>query len=171
MMILQVLAVVATFISGVVAGAAHEQARFEQQKAKDAAVIAARAVENAAITEQIAENSIVQQAETAEATKTIIKEVKVYVPRDTPCRIPDGYVRLLDRSAAGDLHVSAATSRADAATAGTEDARAGNDGDSELQLTDAASVTALNYGICRQNAEQLAALQGWIKAMQETAAK
>ena len=82
---------------------------------------------------------------------TIIKEVPVYVPAqaDAACTVNRGFVRLHDAAAAGELPTST----------GDSDAAA-----SSLALSTVATTVAANYQTCHENAEQLRALQGWVRA-------
>ena len=83
---------------------------------------------------------------------TIIKEVPVYVPvqADAACTINRGFVRLHDAAAAGELPEPARD--ADAASAG-------------IALSAVAGTVAANYQTCQENAEQLRALQAWVREM------
>ncbi len=83
---------------------------------------------------------------------TIIKEVPVYVPvqADAACTINRGFVRLHDAAVAGELPEPARD--ADAAAAG-------------IALSAVAGTVAANYQTCHENAEQLRALQAWIREM------
>jgi hypothetical protein len=86
---------------------------------------------------------------------TIIKEVPVYVPvqADAACTINRGFVRLHDAAAAGELPEPARD--ADAAAAG-------------IALSAVAGTVAANYQTCHENAEQLRALQTWVREMAST---
>lgn len=81
--------------------------------------------------------------------KTIVKEIPVYVTKDddSRCAIPVGFVRIHDAAANGDA----------------PSARDANAAPSGVELSTVASTVADNYGICRQNAEQLKALQEWVR--------
>ena len=83
---------------------------------------------------------------------TIIKEVPVYVPvqADAACTINRGFVRLHDAAAAGKLPEPARD--ADAAATG-------------IALSAVAGTVAANYQTCHENAEQLRALQTWVREM------
>ena len=87
-----------------------------------------------------------------EKGETIIKEVPVYVPvqADAACTINRGFVRLHDAAAAGELPEPARDP--DAAAAG-------------LALSAVAGTVAANYQTCHENAEQLRALQTWVREM------
>jgi hypothetical protein len=128
----------------------------------------AEAERDGMLSQQAAVTAIVDKAAGGNAaiqirTETILKEVPVYVPRDTPCRVPDGYVRLLDATAKGDVPVSGTAAKPDDSTSSTA-----NQQSSTVTLTDSAALVVGNYGICHQNAEQLRALQAWVMAVQES---
>jgi uncharacterized coiled-coil protein SlyX len=80
---------------------------------------------------------------------TIVKEIPVYVTKDSDakCTIPTGFVRLHDRAANGDP----------GATGSAHDAPSGVD------LSTVAQTVTGNYLTCRKTAEQLTALQEWVR--------
>lgn len=82
---------------------------------------------------------------------TIVKEIPVYVSKaaDAACVVPAGFVRVHDASAAN-VPVSGGP-------LGTDD------GPSGIALSTVAGTVADNYTICRANAEQLKALQKWVR--------
>ena len=84
---------------------------------------------------------------------TIIKEIPVYVPvqADAACSIKRGFVRLHDAAVADELPEPARD--ADAAAAG-------------IALSAVAGTVAANYQTCHENAEQLRALQAWVREME-----
>lgn len=85
-----------------------------------------------------------------EKGQTIIKEVPVYVPSDS-CDLPGGFRVLHDAAASGELPEPARV--ADALPVGA---------------ADAAGTITTNYAACHENAEQLIALQNWIRSFQLT---
>ena len=72
------------------------------------------------------------------------------VQADAACTINRGFVRLHDAAAAGELPKPAGD--ADAPAAG-------------LALSAVAGTVAGNYQSCHENAEQLRALQAWVREM------
>ena len=86
----------------------------------------------------------------------VVKE-KEYVYRDkivtvpSKCELSDGWVRLHDASARG-------------SDAGTTDFS--NEAPSGIRDTEALGTVVENYSICHQNAEQLKALQEWVRSAQ-----
>ena len=86
----------------------------------------------------------------------VVKE-KEYVYRDkivtvpSKCELSDGWVRLHDASARGD-------------DAGTTDFT--DETPSGIRDTQALGTVIENYSICHQNAEQLKALQNWVRQAQ-----
>lgn len=79
------------------------------------------------------------------AGETIIKEVPVYVPSDTP-DLPGGFRVHHDAAAIGELPDPARVADAPAVPA-----------------QDVAATLAENYLVCRATAEQLTALQEWVR--------
>jgi hypothetical protein len=80
----------------------------------------------------------------------IIQEIPVYVPTDT-CNLPAGFRLLHDAAARGEPPQAAGT--ADAAP---------------VAAPDLARTLVDNYTACRQNAEQLSALQSWAEGVSST---
>ena len=137
---------------GWVKGAGHVQGKWDaavQQETLQAATTRQRQAEATVkvVTEYVDRVRVVR-----EKGDTIIKEVPVYVPvqADAACTINRGFVRLHDAAAAGELPEPARD--ADAAPAG-------------LALSAVAGTVATNYQTCHENAEQLRALQAWLREM------
>ncbi|MCC6591841.1 MAG: hypothetical protein IT479_01075 [Xanthomonadales bacterium] len=160
-----VLLAAALFGFGWIKGAGHVQAQWD-------AAVHKQALHTAAVRERQAQATAVRE-EQAQATvkvvtqyvdrirvvrekgDTIIKEVPVYVPvqADAACTINRGFVRLHDAAAAGALPEPARDT--DAAAAG-------------IALSAVAGTVATNYQTCHETAEQLSALQAWIREMAST---
>ena len=135
---------------GWIKGASHVQEQWDaamQQQALQAVAIRERRAQATVkvITEYVDRVRVV-----LEKGDTIIKEVPVYVPvqADAACTINSGFVRLHDAAAAGELPEPARD--ADAAATG-------------IALSAVAGTVAANYQTCHENAEQLRALQEWIR--------
>ncbi len=139
---------------GWVKGAGHVQARWDaavQQQTLQATAIRER---QALATVKVVTEYVDRVRIVREKGDTIVKEVPVYVPvqADAACTINRGFVRLHDAAAAGELPEPAR--EADAATAG-------------IALSAVARTVAANYQSCHENAEQLRALQAWVREMRE----
>lgn len=82
---------------------------------------------------------------------TIIQKVPVYVTEkaDNYCAITNGFVRLHDAAASNSALPEPASD--------TDDPAKG------IEISDVSRVVAENYEACHQNAEQLKALQDWVK--------
>ena len=127
-------------------------------KAENAALKADNAALSVALErEKASEHVVVKYVDrlqvVAGRTQTIIREVPVYVTpeADARCVIPVGFVR---------LHDSAAEGRPVEPT-GTPDAPAEG-----VSLSTVTETVVGNYGAAHENAEQLRALQDWIRAQQ-----
>jgi hypothetical protein len=137
---------------GWVKGAGHVQAQWDatvQQQTLQATAIRERQAQATVkvVTEHVDRVRIVRLK-----GDTIIKEVPVYVriQADAVCTINRGFVRLHDAAAAGELPEPARD--ADAPAAG-------------LALSAVAGTVTANYQTCHENAEQLRALQVWVREM------
>ena len=142
----------ALIATGWLKGAGHVQTKWDaaiQQQALQTATARERQAQAVVkvVTEYVDRVRVVR-----EKGDTIIKEVPVYVPvqADAACTINRGFVRLHDAAAAGELPEPARD--ADAASAG-------------IALSAVAGTVAANYQTCHENAEQLRALQVWVREM------
>lgn len=139
---------------GWIKGAAHATEALEAAAVKQSLTAARIRNRQAEATAQVVTQYVDRVKVVREAGATIVKEVPVYVTQDADadCRINRGFVRLHDAAAAGRIPEPAGNS--DAAPAG-------------IALSAAASTVADNYGRCRENAEQLIALQEWVERMRQ----
>ena len=137
---------------GWIKGAGHVQAQWDAVVQKQTLQVAAIRERQAQATVKVVTQYVDRIRVVREKGDTIIKEVPVYVPvqADAACNINRGFVRLHDAAAAGDLPEPARD--ADATAAG-------------IALSAVAGTVAANYQTCHENAEQLRALQAWVKEM------
>jgi len=141
---------------GWIKGASHVQTQWDAATANQALQVTTVRQHQAEATVKVVTEYVDRVRIVREKGDTIIKEVPVYVPvqADAACRINRGFVRLHNAAAANELPETATD--ADAATA-------------DLALSAVATTVADNYRICHENAEQLRALQGWVREMLRTA--
>lgn len=138
---------------GWVKGASHVQGEWDAAISKQAVQVATVKVKQAEATVQVV-TKYVDRVKVVRATgDTIIKEVPVYVTAeaDAACVLSRGFVRLHDAAAAGRIPEPAGG--ADASPAG-------------IALSSVAGTVADNYERCHENAEQLTALQDWVRAQE-----
>jgi len=135
---------------GWIKGASHVQARWDAASAAQQQAQAQVQIQQAEATVQVVTRYVDRVRVIREKGDTIFKEVPVYVPAqaDAACTINRGFVRLHDAAAAGELPEPARD--ADAASAG-------------IALSAAAGTVVANYQTCHENAEQLRALQAWVR--------
>lgn len=134
--------------TGWVKGAGHVQAEWDAANLSATVVNAQHGKRQTEITTQVVTQYVDRWRTVHEAGQTIIKEVPVYVPADSPA-LPGGFRLLHDAAATGQLPD----------TAGSADAPA-------VPAQDATETVAGNYLTCRENAEQLMALQEWVSGQQ-----
>lgn len=146
---------VALFGFGWFKGASRVQAQWDAAVQQRTLQVAAVRERQAQATVKVVTQYVDRVRVVREKGETIIKEVPAYVPgqADAACTINHGFVRLHDAAAAGNLPEPARD--ADAAAAG-------------LALAAVAGTVAANYQTCHENAEQLRALQVWVREMQMT---
>jgi hypothetical protein len=137
---------------GWVKGASHEQAKADAANLSATARTAIVRQRQAEATVQVLTKYIDRVRTVHVAGETIIKEVPVYVPADSP-DLPSGFRLHHDAAATGQL--PDATGIADAPA---------------VPAQDVAATVAENYLTYRKNAEQLTALQEWVDRQQQIAA-
>jgi len=130
---------------GWVKGASHVQARWDDAVGRQALATVHVQQRQAEATVKVV-TQYVDRVRTVHVTgETLIKEVPIYVSPDSPA-LPGGFRMLHDAAALGQLPDPARVADAPAVPA-----------------QDAAATVAANYLTCRENAEQLTALQSWIR--------
>lgn len=105
---------------------------------------------SAEVTTKVDLKHTAEQAKVRTVTKTILKEVPVYVTRkaDTECSIPAGFVSVFNASANGE--VPQTSSGADESAA------------SGVVLSEVAQAIVENHGTYHEVASQMKALQEWV---------
>lgn len=150
----RLLALTALFIAlfgfGWLKGASHVQAKCDAAKAAQQQAQAQAQISQAETTVQVVTQYVDRIQVVREKGDTLAQEIPVYVPvqADAACTVHRGFVSLHDAAAAGELPT--APGDADAPTEG-------------LALSAVATTVVTNYQTCHENAEQLKALQDWIR--------
>ena len=133
---------------GYVKGARSVQADWAAAVVKESLTVARVQVAQAQVTEHVVTQYVDRVRTVREAGETIVKEVPVYVPAqcDADGRLPAGWRVLHDAAASG------------------QPADPARVADAQPVAPDAAAATvARNYLTCRETAEQLTALQQWVR--------
>lgn len=141
---------IALFGFGWLQGASHLQAQWDAATAAQQQAQAQAQTRQAEATVQVVTQYVDRIQVVREKGDTLIQEVPVYVPvqADAACTVHRGFVSLHDAAAAGELPEP------------TRDADAPAEG---LALSAVAATVVSNYQTCHENAEQLKALQDWIR--------
>jgi hypothetical protein len=141
---------IALFGFGWLKGASHLQAKWDAATATKQKAQAQAQTRQAEATIQVVTQYVDRIQVVREKGDTLIQEVPVYVPvqADAACTVHRGFVSLHDAAAAGELPEP------------TRDADAPAEG---LALSAVAATVVSNYQTCHENAEQLKALQDWIR--------
>lgn len=131
-------------------GASHLQAQWDAATAAQQLAQTQVQTRQAQATVQVVTRYVDRIQVVREKGDTLIQEIPVYVPvqADAACTVRRGFVSLHDAAAAGELPEPA------------RDADAPAEG---LALSAVAGTVAANYQTCHENAEQLKALQDWIR--------
>jgi hypothetical protein len=140
---------------GYVKGASDEQASQRETDAKQMRQAFEQGQAFGTVRDVVVKQYVDRVQVVKEAAKTIIKEVPVYVSKesDAHCAVPVGFVRLHDAAAAAAANVPPVASPAGV----PNDARSG------IALSTVAGTVADNYESAHLNAEQLKALQQWAR--------
>ena len=141
---------IAVFGFGWLKGTSHVQAQWDAATAAQRQTQAQVQTRQAKATVQVVTQYVDRIQVVREKGDTLIQEVPVYVPvqADAACTVHRGFVSLHDAAAAGELPTAP----------GDPDAPAEG-----LALSAVAATVVTNYQTCHENAEQLKALQDWIR--------
>jgi len=141
---------IAVFGFGWLKGASHLQAQWDAATAAQQQAQAQVQTRQAEAIVQVITQYVDRIQVVREKGDTLIQEVPVYVPvqADAACTVHRGFVSLHDAAAAGELPTA------------PRDADAPAEG---LALSAVAATVVTNYQTCHENAEQLKALQDWIR--------
>jgi len=141
---------IALFGFGWLKGAGHVQAQWDAATAAQQQAQAQAQIQQAEATVQVVTQYVDRIQVVREKGDTLIQEIPVYVPiqADAACTVHGGFVSLHDAAAAGELPTA------------PRDADAPAEG---LALSAVAAAVVSNYQTCHENAEQLKALQDWIR--------
>ena len=141
---------IALFGLGWLKGAGHVQAQWDAATTAQQKAQAQVQIRQAEATVQVVTKYVDRVQIVREKGDTLIQEIPVYVPvqADAACTVHRGFVSLHDAAAAGQLPEPA------------RDADAPAEG---LALSAVAATVVTNYQTCHENAEQLKALQDWIR--------
>ncbi|MGT2493156.1 hypothetical protein ACU4GD_28260 [Cupriavidus basilensis] len=147
-----VLALLGTYGLGRHQGAAAGRQAWQAKADADARKVAEQGERAAEKTVQVVTQYVDRVQVIREKAKSITKEVPIYVPSDS-CPMPGGFRVLHDAAARGELPDPAGVADAPAAPA-----------------QDVAATVSDNYGTCHATAEQLRALQEWVRRQAAVAA-
>lgn len=144
------LVLVGIFGLGYLKGGQHVQAAWDADHQKQELALAKANERAAQVTERVVTKYVDRVQVVREKAQTIVKEVPVYVTpeSDSRCIVPVGFVRLHDGAAAN--QPPGAPDEADGAASG-------------VALSAVAETVAGNYGTYHEVAEQLKALQEWVR--------
>lgn len=141
---------IAVFSFGWLKGTSHVQAQWDASSAAQQQAQSQLQTRQAQATVQVVTQYVDRIQVVREKGDTLIQEIPVYVPvqADAACTVHRGFVSLHDAAAAGEL---------------PEPARDPDAPAEGLALSAVAATVVTNYQTCHENAEQLKALQDWIR--------
>jgi apolipoprotein N-acyltransferase len=139
------------FILGVyLSGGISNEASWKEKVAEMELAVAKKEVQSAEATTKVVTKYIETVKIVKEKGDVIIKEVPKYITKesDAKCPIPNAFVVLHDSASKNEV---------------PDSTRLANEGTSATKLSTVTETVVGNYSICHQNAEQLKALQTWIR--------
>jgi hypothetical protein len=139
------------FILGVyLSGGISNEASWREKVAAMEVEVAKKEVASAEATTKVVTKYVETVKIVKEKGDVIIKEVPKYITKesDAKCPIPNAFVVLHDSASKNEV---------------PDPTRLANEGTSATKLSTVTETVVGNYSICHQNAEQLKALQTWIK--------
>lgn len=152
-----ILAIVASaFVGGCQHGAKSVTAKWDAERAETEIQFQQLVAKQAQATTQVVTQYVDRVRVVKQRGADIVKEVKVYVPAqaDAACTVPRGFVRLHDAAAEGVIPDTPGL--ADASPSG-------------IALSTTTATVVDNYGRYHEVAEQLKALQQWVREQQALA--
>jgi hypothetical protein len=139
------------FILGVyLSGGISNEASWREKVAAMELEVAKKEVASAEATTKVVTKYIETVKIVKEKGDVIIKEVPKYITKesDAKCTLPNSYIVLHDSASKNEV---------------PDPARVADETASGVKLSTATETVVGNYSICHQNAEQLKALQEWVK--------
>jgi hypothetical protein len=151
---IQVASIIALVFGVYMEGGISNQEKWEAKVAEAKLEMAQKETASAEATTKVVTKYVTKIQIVKEKGDVIIKEVPKYITKesDAKCPIPNAFVV---------LHDSASKNEVPDAT------RLANEGTSDTKLSTVTETVVGNYSICHQNAEQLKALQDWVREQQK----
>jgi hypothetical protein len=144
------LLVLGIYFEGSISTRKEWEAKVEEAKLE----VAKKEVVSAEVTTRVVTKYVEKIKVVKEKGDVIVKEVPQYITKesDAKCDIPNAFVVLHDSASRNEV---------------PDASRLADERTSETKLSTITETVAGNYSICHQNAEQLKALQEWIKEQQK----
>ena len=151
--IVQIISVIVLSFSLYMEGGISNQAEWEAKVAQVKLDMAVKEVKSVEVTTKIVTKYIKQIQIVKETGDVIIKEIPTYITKvdDAKCTVPNGFVLLHDSASRNEV---------------PDSTRVPNAGASDVKISEVAGTVIENYTTYYQLAEQLKALQDWIKQQQ-----
>jgi hypothetical protein len=151
--IVQIVSVIVLAFSLYMEGGISNQAEWEAKVAQVKLDMAKKDVASAEVTTKVVTKYVKQIQVVKETGDVIIKQIPMYITKndDSMCAIPNGFVMLHDSASRNEV---------------PDTTRTPNAGTSDVKISEVAGTVVENYTTYYQLAEQLKALQDWIKEQQ-----
>jgi hypothetical protein len=151
---IQVASIIALVFGVYMEGGISNQEKWEAKVAEAKLEMAQKETASAEVTTKVVTKYVTKIQIVKEKGDVIIKEVPKYITKesDAKCPIPNAFVVLHDSASKNEV---------------PDTARLADEGTSATKLSTVTETVVGNYSICHQNAEQLKALQDWVREQQK----
>ena len=151
---IQAVSILALVFGVYMEGAISNQESWEAKIAEAKLEVAQKETKSAEATTKVVTKYVEKVKIVKENADVIVKEVPKYITKesDAKCAIPNAFVVLHDSAVKNEV---------------PDTARLSDEGTSGTKLSTVTETVVGNYSICHQNAEQLKALQEWVREQQK----
>ena len=151
---IQVASIIILVFGVYMEGGISNQEKWEAKVAEAKLEMAQKETASAEVTTKVVTKYVTKIQIVKEKGDVIIKEVPKYITKesDAKCPIPNAFVVLHDSASKNEV---------------PDTARLADEGTSATKLSTVTETVVGNYSICHQNAEQLKALQDWVREQQK----
>jgi len=151
---IQVASIIALVFGVYMEGGISNQEKWEAKVAEAKLEMAKKETASSEVTTKVVTKYVTKVQIVKEKGDVIIKEVPKYITKesDAKCPIPNAFVVLHDGASRNEV---------------PDATRLADEGTSTTKLSTVTETVVGNYSICHQNAEQLKALQEWIREQQK----
>jgi len=151
---IQVASIVALVFGLYMEGGISNQEKWEARVAEAKLEMAKKENASAEATTKVVTKYVTKIEIVKEKGDVIIKEIPKFISKDADakCAVPNGFVLLHDSASINEV---------------PDTTRDVDEGSSSIKLSTVTETVVGNYNVCHQNAEQLKALQDWVREQEK----